>query len=123
MPIYLYECNNCKREFERIEKVTNLSFKKNKKKRVKCPLCGAKEGKRIVGSFKIGSKSLETTGKTGYQTDDLTLGKIADNDGKIPYEYHEGMRKRQEMLKRQKKYSKELRQRAKKYKFDPFGED
>ena len=123
MPIYSYECNNCKLEFERIEKVTNFSFKKTKQKRIKCSSCGAKEAKRIVGSFKIGSKVLETTGRTGYQTDELTLGKIADNDGKIPYEYNEGIRKRQEMLGRQKKYSKELNERAKKYKFDPFGDD
>jgi len=122
MPIYNYECKSCGYSFERIEKITSLSWKEVSKIRIRCPRCNQKKSKRIVESFKVGSKILETRNKSGYQTDELTLGKMIDEGG-VPYEYKEDLRKRREIITRQNEYNKGLLERARKYKFDPFSED
>jgi putative FmdB family regulatory protein len=122
MPLYEYECKSCGSMFEQIEKVSDISWKLLKTKAVYCNICGKKAAYRIPSSFKLGSKVLETTGKSGYETDDFTLGKLIDEGG-IPYEEKNRLKKREETIERQKQYSKELNARAKKYKFNPIGED
>ena len=122
MPIYEYECLECGKSFEKIEKVTKSSWIKFSRKRIRCSFCGKVKARRIVSRIKIGSKILETKNKSGYQTDELTLGKMIDEGG-IPYEYKEGIRKRTEMIKRHNEYNKGLKERAKKYKFDPFSDE
>lgn len=120
MPIYQYQCGTCDVIFEELEtKATDLSWQEVSSLKTKCPVCGRKNAKRIVSSFKMGFGILDTTKQSGYETDDLTLGKIIDEEG-IPYEFKEDLRKREEMLKRQKSYSEELKKRSKKYKFNPF---
>lgn len=128
MPIYQYQCKNCGNEFERIEKVSGelkvssfSSWKLDKQKSIQCPKCRKNSAKKVVSRFKVGSKVLETTGKSGYLTDDFTMGKLIDEGG-IPYEEQSRLREREKMIKRQKKYTKSLKWRAKKYKFDPSGE-
>ena len=75
-----------------------------------------------MNAFKIGTKSLETTNRSGYETDELTIGKIVDNKG-IPYEFKGDLKKRQDMLKRQKIYGKELKERGRRMNFNPFKDD
>ena len=94
-------------------------WKSNNSKRVYCISCGFKAGYRIVSGFKIGTKALETTGRSGYETDDLTIGKLVDEGG-IPYEEKARLAERGKMIKRQNDYTKGLKRRAKKYNFDPF---
>jgi len=119
MPIYEYECIKCGHVFESIEKASTDSWQKDSVRPRECAKCGKPSAyKRAVG-FKIGSGILETTGKSGYETDELTFGKIVD-DGGIPYEYKGKLRERQEMIDRTKQYTKELKERGKKYGFDPF---
>ena len=65
---------------------------------------------------------MDTTGKSGYQTDALTLGKLIDERG-IPAEEKRRLRKRDQMIIRQKQYTKELNARAKKYDFSPYSEE
>lgn len=123
MPIYPYECENCSNLFDRItSKVSTLSWKEESKLRIKCPECGKKTAKKIVGQFKIGDGLLDTTGKSGYLTDDLTVGKVVDEGG-IPYEFKEKLKEREEMIERQVQYRKDLAKRAKKYDFDPAGNE
>ena len=122
MPIYEYKCRACGVTFERIEKVSSLSWKVLKKKVISCIKCGKKKVYRLPSSFRIGTGVLETTGKSGYETDDLTLGKIIDEGG-IPAEYQRRLRDREKIIKRQKEYTKELNKRAKKYKFDPLADE
>ena len=122
IPIYEYECENCGCTFERIEKVPSLPWKLLKRKAVSCNVCNEKKAFKIPSSFKIGTGILETTGKSGYETDDLTLGKLIDEGG-IPAEEKRKLRKRDKMIKRQKKYTKELNKRAKKYGFDPITDE
>ena len=118
MPIYEYKCDSCGEEFERVEKVSHLSWKALKQKKYSCVKCGKKTARRMLSKFKIGTKALETTGKSGYETDDLTLGKLIDEGG-LPYEEKNRLKKREEMINRQKKYTKELNRRAKEYDFNP----
>ena len=119
MPLYEYRCKACGVGFERIEKVSSLSWKLLSKKPIYCITCGEKKAYRIPSSFKIGTGVLETTGKSGYDTDDLTLGKIIDEGG-IPAEHQRKLKERDKIIKRQKKYTKALNRRAKKYEFDPM---
>ena len=120
MPIYQYICKFCKGRFERIEKVTKKSFR-DEFQDWPCPNCGEMYVKKIASSFKVGSGLLETTGKSGYLTDDLTLGKLIDEGG-IPSEEKRRLKERSDMIERQNKYTKELNARAKKYHFDPVGD-
>jgi putative FmdB family regulatory protein len=122
LPIYQYRCRKCGNEFERLEKVSSLSWETLKTEAIYCSKCKAKEAFRIPSLFKLGSKILETVGKSGYETDDFTLGKLIDEGG-IPYEERNRLKNREEMIKRQKKYTKELNRRAKKYKFNPTVDD
>ena len=122
IPIYEYECRMCGSTFEKIEKISTSSWKVVKKKEIYCTTCGSKRAYRVPSSFKIGTGILETTGKSGYETDDLTLGKLIDEGG-IPAEEKRRLRKRDKMIKRQKKYTKELNKRAKKYEFDPVTDE
>jgi len=119
MPLYEYKCKACGAIFERIEKVSSMSWKVLKKKALYCITCNEKRAYRLPSSFRIGTGILETTGKSGYETDDLTLGKIIDEGG-IPPEHQRKLKERDKMIKRQKKYTKALGKRAKKYKFDPM---
>ncbi|MDY6894889.1 MAG: FmdB family zinc ribbon protein [Thermotogota bacterium] len=119
MPLYPYECIECGFSEDRIEKVTKSSFKVPIVK--KCPACGCIALKRIVGTFKVGKKLLETTGRSGYETDDFTMGKLIDEGG-IPYEEKNRLRERDKMIKRQKEYGKKLKERGKSYNFDPFSD-
>jgi len=123
MPIYQFECLICGYVFEEVKKKTKRTWKQERRVRYKCPVCWNKNAKKIVSGFKIGTGVLETTGRTGYETDELTLGKIVDNDGKIPYEYKEGIRKRVKTIEKQKQHTKELVARGRKYKFNPFGDE
>ena len=118
MPIYSYKCKHCGLEYDRIEKVTNVTWNRQKYEGVYCEKCGSYSGIRMVESFKMGSGILETTGKSGYLTDNLTLGKLIDEGG-IPAEEKRRLRERDKMITRQNQYTKELNARAKKYNFDP----
>lgn len=122
IPIYEYHCEKCGFVFERIEKVSNSSYKENLLKKVSCPQCKKKAGKRTVVPFKIGSYILDTSNKSGYEDDDLTLGKLIDEGG-IPAENQRQLRKREKRIKEVKKYTKGLKERGKKYGFDPFSAD
>lgn len=118
MPIYEYRCEACGNIFEQIEPVSKASWKSSRLKKVYCVRCGKKEAVKAPTAFKIGIKILETTGKSGYETDAFTLGKLIDEGG-IPYEEKARLRDRDKMIKRQIKYTKELSRRAKAYNFDP----
>lgn len=122
MPIYEYECRKCGHVFERIEPHSDLSWKALKNKKYNCLVCGENSAVRVPSKFKLGTKVLEIKGKSGYETDDLTLGKLIDEGG-IPYEEKARLRKREKLITRQKKYTKALKERAKKYNFDPSGDD
>jgi len=121
MPIYEYECLDCGARFETIEKFSDKNWKAQKKIAVYCKACGKKRAFRVVSRFKIGSKALDTTGKSGYETEDFTLGKLIDEGG-IPYEERNRLRNREDMINRQKKYTEGLRERSRKYEFNPFGD-
>jgi len=116
MPIYKYECRHCFHIFEKIEPVRELSWKDSRIIRVKCPQCGSMLANSLPVGFKLGSKILDTTGRSGYLTDDLTMGKLIDEGG-IPYEERSRLRRRDEMINRQKEYSKELKFREDKFSF------
>ncbi len=122
VPIYEYECLNCGAKFEKIEIASKSFWKEDIKKSVYCGACNEKMAHRIFSKFKVGSKLLETTGKSGYETDALTLGKIIDEGG-IPYEERARLRERDKMIERQNVYIKGLKERGKKYKFDPFSSE
>ena len=122
MPIYEYTCGACNAEFERIEPVTERTWKEDMKHPVTCPECKLKVAFKSASIFKIDAWILDTRGKSGYDDDDLTLGKIIDNDG-IPYEFKDGIREQVESVEANKAYMKGLRERAKKYDFDPFSTD
>jgi len=119
MPIYEYECLDCGVKFEKIEVASKSSWKEDLKKAVYCNVCNKKMAHRIFSGFKVGTKLLDTTGKSGYETDKLTLGKIIDEGG-IPYEERARLREREKMIERQNVYIKGLKERGKKYNFDPF---
>lgn len=123
MPIYQFECQGCGCVFEKLRKKTKRTWQQEEMVRYKCPVCEHITAKKLASGFRIGTGALETTGRTGYETDELTLGKIVDNDGKIPYEYKDGIRKRSNSLEQQKEYTKGLIKRGKKYNFNPFGDE
>jgi len=118
MPIYEYSCKKCGHIFEVLENHKNVSWKLQNKQAVYCNACKTKNAYRIPSAFKIGNNLLETTGKSGYETDDLTLGKLVDEGG-IPYEEKNRLRDREKLIKRQKKYTEELNERAKRFNFEP----
>ena len=122
MPIYEYKCKNCNSEFERLEKISSESWETLKKKLFSCNNCGTYSACRKISLFKIGTKVLETTGKSGYETEDLTLGKIIDEGG-IPAEEKRKLRERDKMIERQQKYTRALNKRAKKYNFNPLSDE
>ena len=129
MPIYEYYCEYCHLKFEKIESVTKNSIEtlksKNailRRKKYFCDRCGTESARKLVSSFKIGSKMLETTGKSGYLDDDLTLGKLIDEGG-IPAEEKRRLRERDAMMSRQKQYTEELKVREKRYNFDSAEDD
>ncbi len=123
MPIYPYECTFCGYSFEEILLgATDLSCEEESKKRIFCPSCHKMKAKKIVGPFKIGGGILDTVGKSGYLTDELTIGKVVDEGG-IPYEFKDQLLEKQEMIKRQVQYKKDLAKRASKFNFDPAGND
>jgi hypothetical protein len=86
-----------------------------------CAFCEKLTARRVMSKFKIGSGVLETSNKSGYEDDSLTLGKIIDEGG-IPYEAKEPLRKRNKMVIELNKYETGLKERAKKYNFDPLEE-
>ena len=112
MPIYEYYCSVCKVKFERIESVTSETWETLKTKKVYCTGCRQKTATRTVSLFKLGTKALETTGRSGYLDDNLTLGKLIDEGG-IPAEEKRRLREREKMIDRQKEYTKQLKQREK----------
>jgi putative FmdB family regulatory protein len=123
MPIYEYVCESCGKVFDVITtSATKKSFREECEERIECAQCGNKTAKKAICNFKIGTRALDTSKQTGYETDDLTIGKIVDEGG-IPYEFKDQLRKRDKRIKNVKKYTKELKKRAKKYKFDPFSDD
>jgi len=119
MPIYEYGCENCGQVFEIIRRVSNLPWREELENPIKCIQCGEMKAIKLASSFKLGSHCLDTTKLTGYEDDDLTIGKIIDEGG-IPYEFKEKMRKKEERKKEVKKYVKGLKERGKKFGFDPF---
>ena len=121
MPNYSYTCTHCNFSFDRLEKISKLTWQEEEYERVECPRCGSPSGKKTPASFKIGSGILETTGKSGYLDDKLTLGKLVDEGG-IPAEEKRRLYKRDKMIKRQQKFTKELNARAKKYDFSPYSD-
>jgi putative FmdB family regulatory protein len=122
LPIYEYYCNYCNLKFEKIEPVTNVPIETLNLKKLYCNRCGTYSVKKLASSFKIGTGILETTGKSGYLDDDLTLGKLIDEGG-IPAEEKRRLRERDAMISRQKQYAKELKAREKKYNFNSAEED
>lgn len=56
MPLYTFECEKCHEEFQEFSDSDGIG-----KKRLKCPSCGAKRGRRIFGG----------TGKLGVVQDTL----------------------------------------------------
>jgi len=124
MPIYEFLCSECNFRHEVI--ITIKEFLELEKHRTdkddfivsECPKC--KNISVLVPSiFKIGSKSLNISNKSGYEDDDLTIGKLIDNNG-IPYEYKDKIRKKEEQINESKAYVAALKERGKKYNFDPF---
>lgn len=122
MPMYEYKCVACNRKFEQIEPVRKGSWKSAYASPVCCKYCEDGDAYPIVSEFKVGTRILETSGKTGYEDDDLTIGKLVDEGG-IPAETKRKLAKRERMQKRQKEYTEGLKARAKKYKFDPFSQE
>ena len=122
MPIYEYFCDYCNLKFEKIESVTKVPIETLKSKKLYCNKCGTYSARKLVSSFRIGTGLLETTGKSGYLSDDLTLGKLIDEGG-IPAEEKRKLRERDAMISRQKQYTKELKVREKRYGFDSAEED
>lgn len=120
MPIYVYKCRYCDYSFERIEKVTEKSFKEEEP--LMCPECGKFKFFKIPSKFKQGKHILDTSKLSGYDTDDLTMGKLIDEGG-IPYEFKDGLRKRANQVEGAKQYIKEVKKRGEKYGFDPFSVD
>ena len=120
MPSYVYECRDCGYNFEKIEKVTEKSFKDEKP--LMCPDCGKFRSFKIPSKFKQGKHILDTSRLSGYDTDELTMGKLIDEGG-IPYEFQDGLRKRAKQVEDSKQYIKEVKKRGKKYGFDPFSVD
>ena len=122
MPIYEYYCSVCKVNFERIESVTSETWETLKTKKVYCTGCRQKTAVRTVSLFRLGTKTLETTGRSGYLDDNLTLGKLIDEGG-IPAEEKRRLREREKMIGRQKEYTKQLKQREKQYNFNAFSNE
>ena len=120
MPIYAYECRYCGNQFETIGKVTKESFKDEKP--LVCPKCNILKAFKLPSRFKQGKHILDTSKLTGYDTDELTMGKLIDEGG-IPYEFQDGLRKRAKQVEDSKQYIKEVKKRGKKYGFDPFSVD
>jgi len=123
MPIYEFGCGNCGCEFEKLVlKPTTKSWREEKRIPIECPECGKIEAYKLASRFKIGSSCLDTTKLTGYDDDELTLGKIVDEGG-IPYEFKDGIKKKEKRREEVKEYVKGLKKRGKKYGFDPFSAD
>ena len=122
MPMYEYQCVVCNKKFEQIEPVRKGSWKSANANPVYCKYCGKHDAFPVVSGFKIGTRVLETSGRTGYEDDDLTIGKLVDEGG-IPAETKRKLAKRERMQKRQKEYTEGLKVRAEKYGFDPFSDE
>jgi len=122
VPIYEYYCDYCHLKFEKIEPVTKISIENLNLKKLYCNRCGNYSVKKLASSFKIGSKLLETTGKSGYLDDDLTLGKLIDEGG-VPAEEKRRLRERDAMIDRQKQYTRELKAREEKFNFNSAEDD
>lgn len=120
MPIYVYECRHCGNLFEIIGKVTEKSFREEQP--LVCLHCGKLRAFKLPSKFKQGKHILDTSKLTGYDTDELTMGKLIDEGG-IPYEFKDGLKKRADQVEGAKKYIKEVKARGKKYGFDPFSAD
>ena len=120
MPIYVYECRYCGFLFEMIGKVTKKSFRDEKP--VHCLKCNSLKAFKLPSRFKQGKYILDTSKLSGYDTDELTLGKLIDEGG-IPYEFKDGLRKREKRIEDTKQYIREVKVRGKKYGFDPFSVD
>jgi len=120
VPIYLYECRFCGHLFEIIGKMTKKSFKEEKP--LVCVICGNLKAVKLPSRFKQGKHILDTSKLTGYDTDELTMGKLIDEGG-IPYEFQDGLKKRAKQVEDSKQYIKEVKARGKKYGFDPFSAD
>lgn len=120
MPIYVYRCRHCGYSFERIEKITKKSFKDENP--LVCPQCGKFKSFKIPSRFKQGKHILDTSKLSGYDTDELTMGKLIDEGG-IPYEFKDNLNKRSKQVADSKQYIKEVKKRGKKYGFDPFSVD
>lgn len=120
MPIYEYECRYCGNLFEIIGKVTKKSFREEEP--LMCLICGNLKAFKLPSKFKQGKHILDTSKLTGYDTDELTMGKLIDEGG-LPYEFQAGLRKREKQVEDTKKYIKEVKARGKRYGFDPFSVD
>lgn len=60
MPFYDYRCESCEETFE-----VRLSMSESGQGNPRvCPACGARETRRVFGSFYAGTSGGETTGKT-----------------------------------------------------------
>ena len=69
MPLHEYECQKCRRQFERIESFSGPHLKK-------CPKCGAKV-ERLVAA-----PAFQFKGSGWYVTDYARASKAADSDKK-----------------------------------------
>ena len=50
MPLYEYECNECKKAFDKIMRISEME-----KARITCPECGSKDVKKLMSSGRIKS--------------------------------------------------------------------
>lgn len=110
MPIYEYQCKVCDNKFEKFMKIIQATYE------IPCPECGG-VCKKLIS--KIGRIDMNPGPLSGVDdTDELTLGKIVANKG-MPAEHK---RQYSEIRKRRKEvaeYEKGLKERAKKYNFNP----
>jgi putative FmdB family regulatory protein len=110
MPIYEYKCKDCENISEHYIKIRDEQPKFN------CALCGG-ACKKIIS--KLGMIDMNPGPLSGVDdTDELTLGKIIANKG-MPAEHKRQYAAIREKRKEVAEYEKGLKERAKKFNFDP----
>ncbi len=77
MPTYEYECSDCGQRFERFQSITAAPIRK-------CPLCGKRHVKRLIGAG--GGLIFKGSGFyiTDYRSDSYTKAAKADRDAVSP---------------------------------------
>lgn len=114
MPIYEYQCKGCNNITEKYLKIFDDHTN------VRCGLCN-NECKKIIS--RIGRIDMNPGPLSGVDdTDELTLGKIVANRG-MPAEHKRQYAEIRERRSKVAEYEKGLKERAKKFKFDPEEKD